>query len=178
MKFRRQSIFISIALIVVLLCGCTSSPLPPPAIPTLAPTSEPQPDCSAGSAPDFSNYATWTKVNPRPLQGHEVYVNIYVDDLAKKTYLSASGETFPVCAIIVKTHLESETSENITAVTIMVKMPAGYDPENNDWWWGMYDEDGRVAEMSGKVPVCIACHKPAAAADYVFSQKVISEIGK
>jgi hypothetical protein len=105
-------------------------------------------------------------------------VNIYVDDAAKDIYLSASGETFPDCARIVKTHLMGADSETVTAVTVMVKMPAEYDPENNDWWWGMYDKDGKVAEMSGKVPVCIACHKPAAADDFVFSKKVMEEINK
>jgi hypothetical protein len=42
----------------------------------------------------------------------------------------------------------------------------------------MYDKDGINAEMSGRVPVCIACHKPAAAADYIFSQKVMVEVNQ
>ena len=151
---------------------------PAPTATPLPPTSTPEPACSAAKAPDFADYASWTKVNPKPIKGHEVYVNIYVDDAAKDIYLAASGETFPECARIVKTHLMGADSETVTAVTVMVKMPAGYDPGNNDWWWGMYDKDGKIAEMSGKVPVCIACHKPAAAADYVFSQKVIEEINQ
>lgn len=140
----------------------------------------PTPDCSADVAPDFADYATWTKVNPNPIDGHETKVNIYVDDLARDIYLSASGEIFPMCARIVKTHLfvAADSSETITAVTVMVKMPAGYDPEHNDWWWGMYDSTGKSAQMSGKVQVCIACHQPAAAADYVFSQKVLDESKK
>ena len=67
---------------------------------------------------------------------------------------------------------------HITAVTVTVKMPAGYDTDHNDWWWAIYEEDGKVAQMSGKVQVCIACHQPAAAMDYVFSQKVMEEIHK
>lgn len=170
--------------VVLLLGGCsgvgraapaltdTPSPSPTP----VPPTATPQPACSAETVPDFADYASWTKVNPKPIKGHEVYVNIYVDDAAKDIYLAASGEMFPECAAIVKTHLIGADSETVTAVTVMVKMPAGYDPEHNDWWWGMYDKDGKVAEMSGKVPVCIACHQPAAATDYVFSQKVMEEI--
>ena len=159
------------------MTGCAASTATPAtATPTILPT--PTPQCSADVTPDFASYTTWTKINPKPIKGHEVQVNIYVNDLAKDVYLSASGETFPECAMIVKTHLESAESENVTAVTVMVKMPTGFDPENNDWWWGMYDKDGKVAEMSGKVPVCVACHKPAAAADYVFSQKVMEEINK
>jgi Cytochrome P460 len=150
----------------------TSTPLPP------TPTATPLPECAVGDAPDFSGFESWTKVNPRPIKGHEVFVDIYVNDLAEDTYLSASGETFQVCATIVKPHLESAESENTTAITVMVKMPAGYDPDHNDWWWGMYDKEGKTAEMSGQVQVCIACHLPAANADYVFSQKVLEESQK
>lgn len=173
----KQFLSLLVLALVLWMSGCASSTAAPaPSTPTVPPTLTPQ--CSADVAPDFADYASWTKVNPKPIKGHEVYVNIYVDDLAKDIYLSASGETFPVCSRIVKTHLTGAESDTVTAVTVMVKMPAGYDPDNNDWWWGMYDKDGKVAEMSGKVPVCIACHKPAAAADYVFSQKVMDEIKK
>ena len=168
-------------LILFLLGACTAVANVPPtatAVPTAAPTSTPAPDCSADLEPDFAEYTAWTKVNPKPIKGHEVFVNIYVDDAAKDVYLSASGGTFPVCARIVKTHLVSAEDETITAVTVMVKMPAGFDPYHNDWWGGMYDKDGKTAEMSGKVQVCVACHQPAAATDYVFSQKVMEEINK
>jgi len=168
-------------LILLSLGACTAvaedSP-PVTAVPTAAPTSTPAPGCNADVEPDFTDYASSMKVNPKPIKGHEVFVNIYVDDAAKDIYLSASGGMFPVCARIVKTHLVSAEDETVTAVTVMVKMPAGYDPDHNDWWWGMYNKDGKAAEMSGKVQVCIACHQPAAAADYVFSQKVMEEINK
>jgi hypothetical protein len=149
----------------------TSTPLPP------TPTATPVPECAVGDAPDFSGYESWTKVNSEPIKGHEVLVNIYVDDLAKDIYLSASGEPFPVCSRIVKTHLAGNF-DIVTAVTVMVKMPEGYDPEHNDWWWGMYDAEGEKAEMSGVVPVCFACHLQTASEDYVFSQKVLEESQK
>ena len=167
---------VPILFVIVILSACATA-TKPPLMPTVTPepTSTPKPDCAADTPPDFADYAAWTKVNPAPIKGHEVYVNIFVNDLAKDIYLSASGETLPICSMIVKTHLESANSENITAISVMVKMHPGYDPDNNDWWWGMYDRDGKVAEMTGKVPVCIACHKPAASTDYVFSQKVMEE---
>ena len=101
-----------------------------------------------------------------------------MNDLAKDIYLSASGETFPVCAEIVKTHLLGADSDTVTALTVMVKMSAGYDPEHNDWYWGMYDMEGKVAQMSGKVQFCIDCHQPVADTDYVFSNKVMEETQK
>jgi hypothetical protein len=172
-------------LLTAIASGCDTNPFTAPtatatAAATLlppAPTATPVPACAVGPEPDFSGYESWTKVNLKPIKGHEVMINIYADDLAKDIYLSASGETFPVCARIVKTHLAGN-SDVVTAVTVMVKMPEGYDPQHNDWWWGMYDAEGKNAEMSGKVPVCIACHLPAASADYVFSQKVLEETQK
>ena len=179
-------------MLVILLSGCNEVGFAAPTLPdtpmptattlpltaTPEPTVTPQPPCMTGSTPAFTDYATLTRVNPKPIQGHETFVNIYVDNAAKDVYLSASGEVLPVCARIVKTHLASEEDESITAVTVMVKMPAGYDTDHNDWWWAIYEEDGKVAQMSGKVQVCIACHQPATAMDYVFSQKVMEEIHK
>lgn len=150
----------------------TETPLPP------TPTSTPPAECSPETLPDFADFASWTKVNNKPIQGHETWVDIYVNDFAEEIYLSASGDLFPACAKIVKTHLESPESETISAITVMVKIPAGYDPDHQDWWWGMYDKTGQVAEMSGKVQVCIACHQPVSAADYVFSQAVMAESHK
>lgn len=172
---------IAFGLLLLLLTACGSTAEVPPTatiMPTLSPTSAPKPECSANVAPNFGDYAAWTQVNPKPIKGHETFVNIHVDGAAEETYLSALGETFPVCATIVKTHLISADDETITAVTVMVKMPAGYDPEHNDWWWGVYDKDGKVAEMNGKVMVCIGCHQPVADADYVFSKKVMEEMNK
>ena len=173
---------LGIFLVMTVLKGCISrTEIPSTAklpFTTATPTSTPKSECNAEAAPDFVDYVSWTKVNPKPIKGHETYVDIYVNDLAKDIYLSASGEIFPVCAMIVKPHLASTDSETVTAITVMVKMPAGYDPEHNDWWWGMYDKDGKMAQMSGKVQVCIACHQPVASADYVFSQKVLGESQK
>ena len=160
------------------LAAPVSTDTPIPSATPAPPTSTPQPECSAETAPDFADYASWTMVNTKPIEGHESFVKIYVDDAAKDIYLSASGETFPVCSKIVKTHLVSEEDDTVTAITVMVKMPEGYDPDHNDWWWGMFDKDGEIAKMSGKVQVCIDCHQPAADSDYVFSQKVMEEINK
>ncbi len=174
---KRHVLICWILLLALSVAACAAgTEVPPTPMPTVTPT--PEPACSPDVTPDFSDYASWTKVNNKPIPGHETYVDIYVDDAAKDIYLAASGKTFPTCATIVKTHLQGADSETVTAITVMVKMPAGYDPAHNDWWWGMFDKDGVKAEMSGKVAVCIACHQPAADKDYVFSQKVMEEIKK
>lgn len=157
-------------------CGVAASfPGEQTFLPSPEPTATPTPPsfCTADSIPDFTDYLTWTKVNPKPIRGHELYVDIFVNDLAQEIYLNAQG-IFPECAVIVKTHLDSQSSDTINAITVMVKMSPGYDPTHNDWWWGMYDRNGKVAEMKGKVQVCIDCHQPMAAEDYVFSKAVLA----
>lgn len=75
---------------------------------------------------------------------------------------------------------EDATRENIIAdpagslqnITVMFKR-AGYDPENEDWFWAMYTPDGSVGEMegaavAGKVAMCTGCHAQAPGGDYLF----------
>lgn len=83
---------------------------------------------------------------------------------------------------------EQATVENVSrspedylaAVTIMVQMDDGYDPENNDWFWAKYNADGNIDEnargvkLAGRVAKgmsagCIACHVKARDGDYIFT---------
>ena len=68
----------------------------------------------------------------------------------------------------------------LKAITVMFKREAGYDPENNDWFWAEYKTDGSLdqneAGMSlagrvakGKPKGCIACHSNAPGGDMVFN---------
>jgi Cytochrome P460 len=157
-----------LSILLISACGSTAA-------------SASMPICEGGKNLNILDYATWTKVNPKPIKGHEKWVNIYVDDAGKDIYLSASGETFPVCARIVKTILLDADSDKVILLSVMIKMPPGYDPEHNDWYWGEYNKNGQVTGTTistGKVQVCFACHSGAATADYVFSKKVMEESTK
>ena len=64
-------------------------------------------------------------------------------------------------------------TENLSNITVMVKREAGYDPDNQDWFWAMYMPDGSVGEMegmqmAGRVEMCTACHSAAPGGDYLF----------
>lgn len=57
---------------------------------------------------------------------------------------------------------------------LMVKMPAGFDPDNGDWWYGMYDKSVETSVIEqGIIVNCIACHNRASGTDYVFSTAVV-----
>lgn len=82
----------------------------------------------------FKGWREWTKVTPRPIasEGHSNnWACIYVDKLARGTYLSA-GAPYPECAKIVKPMYSDAAGMSVRKLTIMVKMPPGYDPECGD----------------------------------------------
>jgi len=134
--------------------------------------------CGNQTAMTFVDWPKWTKVTRKPVvsKGHNNnWVGIYVDDLAKETYLSASAP-YRECATIVKPIYDDPNGLSVRKLTIMVKMPAGYDPENGDWWYGDYDAQGTRARKQGKLPGCIPCHKQAAETDYLFSRDVLEAV--
>lgn len=79
--------------------------------------------------------------------------------------------------VIVKDNFDGE--RKLAAVTVMVQREAGYDPDNNDWFWAKYSPDGTIDKnpagmaLAGRVGKgmdqgCIPCHKGAMNDDYVF----------
>ena len=70
-------------------------------------------------------------------------------------------------------------ADYLMAVTPMVQREAGYDSDNNDWYWVKYGPDGMVGKndmdmaLAGRVakgmPMgCISCHVNAGGGDYLF----------
>ena len=139
-------------------------------------------DCGVEAEMTFEDWRSWTKVNPTPLQsaahphqGKPSYVDVYVDDLAKDTYLAASAP-YPECARIVKPKYTDETATEIVRLAVMVKMPAGYDSFTNDWWYGRYDATGTQALAQGRMwSDCAYCHMNGAPdTDSLFSEEVLA----
>ncbi|MFQ6043105.1 MAG: cytochrome P460 family protein [Candidatus Poribacteria bacterium] len=68
----------------------------------------------------------------------------------------------------------------LAAVTVMVQREAGYDSDNNDWFWVKYKADGAIDKnpkgmaLAGRVGKgmdegCIPCHSKAKDNDYLFT---------
>ena len=100
--------------------------------------------CEDGLRMKFEDWRLWTSVTPNPIRskGHSNnWVGIYVDELAKATYQSASSP-YPTCARIVKPIYTDKSGTNVRKLTIMVEMAPGYDLENGDWWYATSDASG------------------------------------
>ncbi len=76
--------------------------------------------------------------------------------------------------------LAADPTTPAMAVTVMVQREAGYDADNNDWFWVKYMGDGMIEKnadgmaLAGRVAKgmemgCIACHAKAKGGDYLFS---------
>ena len=145
---------------------------------TLAVPGSASKSCGKGGKMTFEDWRTWTKVTPKPLvsEGHGgQWVGVYVTDLAKDIYL-AGGAPYPKCAKIVKPLYAAASGSKVEELMIMVKMPAGYDSYNGDWWYGVYDASGTGAMKEGKLGGCMNCHYKALQTDYLFSKEVLEAI--
>jgi hypothetical protein len=68
----------------------------------------------------------------------------------------------------------------LVALTPMVQREHGYDPDNNDWFWVKFNDDGSIGTtpdgkaIAGRfakgMPMgCISCHANAGGGDYLFA---------
>ena len=138
-------------------------------------------DCDIESSIAFEDWRQWAKTTPEPYFSREHgnrWVTIYFDDLAGTSDQSGNGE-FAVCAKIIKVHFTGISGDTPRKLFLMAKMPAGFDPDHGDWWYGNYNHtDGPAMIEQGAVDACIDCHKKASSLDYVFSKPMIASSAK
>ncbi|MCF6301775.1 MAG: cytochrome P460 family protein [Devosiaceae bacterium] len=76
--------------------------------------------------------------------------------------------------------VQANAAQHLGAVTVMFKREAGYDDENNNWFYAKYLPDGSLdknpagVELAGRVAKgmdqgCIACHSAAPGEDFIFT---------
>ena len=126
----------------------------------------------------FEGWENWDQITREPVKsvGHsDNWVGIFVNPLARETYLQA-GTPYQECAAIIKPVYSGPDEATVTKLTIMVKMPAGFDSENGDWWYASADPTGTkiVPKLSRRA--CIACHEQAKETDYLFSNEVLEAV--
>jgi hypothetical protein len=127
----------------------------------------------------FSHWKNLDKINTEalPSADHNAWFDIYVSTEAKKAYIEKLS-LLPVGSIIVKPLYPDEQRSETSKLTIMLKMEKGYDRENGDWWYGVYDESGIKGSSQGKIKSCIECHTQAKKTDYMFSESVIESMNE
>lgn len=115
-------------------------------------------------------------ITSRPYEGVEPHGFVLETVAAKVTVDGHTG-----IAIVKKNYgpegvsvedVVADPGEHLAAITVMYKREAGYDPEDQDWFWVKYLADGSLdknpagTQLAGKVAKgadagCIACHQGA-----------------
>jgi hypothetical protein len=127
----------------------------------------------------FPHWKSLHKLNTETLKSdsHRAWFDIYINALAKKAYIQ-KWSLFPVGSIVVKALYPDQERSETSKLTIMIKMEKGYDTDNGDWWYGVYDETGMDGWYQGKIKSCIQCHAYGKETDYMFSESVMESINE
>jgi hypothetical protein len=114
-----------------------------------------------------TGYASWTKLNAKPIRGgspaHQGVKNVY----ASKRKV---GRRFPVGTILVKTATPSG-KRWLSLVATMRRVRAS---ANGGWRWEEFTRSSpsaRFAKVAFPESGCAACHAQAKTSDYVFTRR-------
>jgi len=119
---------------------------------------------------EISGYESWGRFDGQsdvPVESDDHmgdFVLSYYDADTLNWDLSGSA---PDGAVSVKEIYETADAEEPMALTVMRKIK-GYDGDNGDWFYAMYNMDGTTAAQ-GKVEMCIGCHEKSTT-DYIFGE--------
>ena len=118
----------------------------------------------------YRNWAPLTGQTDDFYPGHSPHgekVKLYANRAAV-----AHSEEPPHGSILVKENYD-RSGKTLMAITVMYRSK-DYDRDNGDWVWTKYEPDGQVSVMkglalTGKIGMCIQCHKSAEGGDFVFA---------
>jgi len=86
---------------------------------------------------------------------------------------TGSQAVIPIGTIVLRAVLDVDGV--VTALTVMCKGPAGYNPALGDWWFAKTDPNGvpippsdNATEDVGQLTGCYSCHQPRANDDFLF----------
>ena len=141
----------------------------------------------------FADYRKWKRVNPimvnmdwRAAQMCHVtpeamkarrsnphfgkWIFVYVNQQGEDAMMNQAVPNFPVGSVIVK---EKRGEQNPNAkpelLTVMTKMPPGYDPKHGDWqYMGVAGNAARTIQARGRLANCQSCHDKRAGTGYVY----------
>ena len=145
-------------------------------------------------------YQQWTRVNAKPavlpsriatdcaiptLQKREMeennphrdkFVVVYVNDIGKDAMMTQKKPKFPEGSIIVKEKYPAENGVPPELLTVMRKREAGFNPQNGDWEYMVFDGPATKVFARGKLEPCQGCHLMHERSDYVSRNYLPNEI--
>jgi len=135
----------------------------------------------------MKGYETWpmkSTVDPGT-SPHGKFLRLYYNivNIDQKPYHVIIKDNFGGEGATLET-VSKSPAKYLAAVTVMLQREAGYDADNNDWFWVKYNVDGTLDKspqgmaLAGRVAKgldtgCIACHSKAKDTDYLFTNDAI-----
>jgi len=128
----------------------------------------------------YQNWAMRTDVYPGKAPHGAFLRNYYnIVNVAGKSYHVIVKDNFGGQGATLES-VSASPATHLAAVTVMLQREAGYDPDNNDWFWAKYKADGTIdmnsegMALAGRVAKgtdvgCIACHADAEGGDLFFT---------
>lgn len=95
-------------------------------------------------------------------------VRLYASEEAFAILQEGEGRNFPTGSIIVKEKLLNPDETEPTALGMMIKREAGFDPNAGDWEFSYWIQDGGLIEGNEVLSNCVQCHREQAIIDMVF----------
>jgi hypothetical protein len=149
-----------LAAVLLVIAACRTAPRAPRELPVTGAIAE----------HDVSAWPGWPRANPTRFlsKGHGfLWVDVHLAAEHLDDY-QALNVTPPAGFTVVKVGYEKASGGEPLGLTVMAKMPPGYDPENGDWYYGVLGADGRRATSQGKLAPCLGCHRHADKRDHLF----------
>ena len=131
----------------------------------------------------MGSYTDWKLTTPVYKGGspHGKWVRLF------STWVTVDNKHYPIIVKqnfggrgVTRERAEAEPTKWLKAVTIMLQREAGYDKENQNWFYVKYTPQGAIDKNPAGMPLagrvakgmpkgCIACHGQAQGDDYLFS---------
>jgi len=127
-------------------------------------------------AKDFIQWANFSTTPYTSATHGNRYVNNYANNIAAQNYSQyEEAGKFPVGSILAKDSFVVNGRGRVVygALSLMEKMPSGFNPEFNDWRYTMILPDGMLVGTTGgmgseNVKFCAGCHAAVDSQDNVF----------
>jgi len=110
--------------------------------------------------PYGKGYKNWREVTSRPLPSlyhGGLNQRIYANEKAYRVSTGKENLPYPEGATFIMTFFNKDGDQTKHAY-VMRKMPKGYDNDNGNWYYGIFQRSDWTLDKVGSMPTCIKCH--------------------
>jgi len=96
------------------------------------------------------------------------FIMVFVNEIGRKEFLGKKLPKFAEGTVIVKEKHSPIASAAPELLTVMIKRPEGFDPQNGNWEYATFNGPATKVLSNGKLEKCQDCHEMQRKNDFVF----------